>query len=264
MKDTIIENVISLNHEYSTNGKKYKIRVSNKCPICNVGTTMDESTLNGYYHTPMYIADANSEYDKKFSIIGIYRCASCKQAFIVRHLMKNNEVVLQEAKAHYEEAIKKIDVLSNDNSAMRAANNASLLILEQQKVSSELTIIDTEKLLEEADAEEVNQQVFPNRNCNTIEHPEIKNISPKFYDIYNQSIIAKNNGLNEIYGMGLRKALEQLITDYLINHCNHSREDVLYTTQKNGNKKPRDLHNIINLINDNDIKVPFRNCVPTE
>lgn len=41
-------------------------------------------------------------------------------------------------------------------------------------------------------------------------------VSPQFVEIYNQSFQAEQYGLNEIAGMGYRKALEFLIKDYLI------------------------------------------------
>ncbi|MCC0682715.1 DUF4145 domain-containing protein [Clostridioides sp. ES-S-0005-03] len=46
---------------------------------------------------------------------------------------------------------------------------------------------------------------------------EITNISPAFVKIYNQSYIAEQKDLDEIAGMGYRKALEFLIKDYLIS-----------------------------------------------
>ncbi|MBK7871124.1 MAG: DUF4145 domain-containing protein [Saprospiraceae bacterium] len=44
----------------------------------------------------------------------------------------------------------------------------------------------------------------------------ISSISPSFSTIYNQAIFAEQNGLNEICGVGYRKALEFLIKDYSI------------------------------------------------
>jgi hypothetical protein len=44
----------------------------------------------------------------------------------------------------------------------------------------------------------------------------IKNISPRFPIIFNQSVTAELLGLDEICGIGYRKALEFLIKDYLI------------------------------------------------
>lgn len=46
---------------------------------------------------------------------------------------------------------------------------------------------------------------------------EIKRISPRFIKVYEQSMIAEENELDEIDGVGLRKALEILVKDYLID-----------------------------------------------
>ena len=46
----------------------------------------------------------------------------------------------------------------------------------------------------------------------------INTISPDFVNIYNQSLEAEHHNLNEISGIGYRKALEFLIKDFLINH----------------------------------------------
>ena len=45
----------------------------------------------------------------------------------------------------------------------------------------------------------------------------IANISPSFIKIYNQSVFAEANNLDQIAGVGYRKALEFLIKDYLIS-----------------------------------------------
>ena len=47
---------------------------------------------------------------------------------------------------------------------------------------------------------------------------EISKLSPPFVKIYNQAADAENSGLDEICGMGYRKALEFLIKDYLISN----------------------------------------------
>ncbi len=46
----------------------------------------------------------------------------------------------------------------------------------------------------------------------------INKISPAFVKIYNQSLEAEHNTLDEIAGIGYRKALEFLIKDFLIQH----------------------------------------------
>ena len=45
---------------------------------------------------------------------------------------------------------------------------------------------------------------------------EIKSVSPNFVKIYSQASIAEKTGLSEICGMGYRKALENLVTDFAI------------------------------------------------
>lgn len=45
----------------------------------------------------------------------------------------------------------------------------------------------------------------------------IQNISPDFCKIYNQAYIAQQQNLNEISGIGYRKALEFLVKDYAIS-----------------------------------------------
>ena len=45
----------------------------------------------------------------------------------------------------------------------------------------------------------------------------IKDVSPAFVEIYNQALAAESNSLDQIAGIGYRKALEFLIKDYLIH-----------------------------------------------
>lgn len=45
---------------------------------------------------------------------------------------------------------------------------------------------------------------------------EIEKVSPKFVEIYTQALTAEFYGLSEITGIGLRKAIEFLVKDYLI------------------------------------------------
>lgn len=46
--------------------------------------------------------------------------------------------------------------------------------------------------------------------------PAIEKLSPEFVKIYNQTLAAESAGLDELVGIGYRKALEYLIKDYLI------------------------------------------------
>lgn len=55
------------------------------------------------------------------------------------------------------------------------------------------------------------------RNPEKIEFSEtVKDVSPSFVDIYNQAIAAEAGRLTEMVGIGLRKALEFLIKDFVI------------------------------------------------
>jgi hypothetical protein len=48
----------------------------------------------------------------------------------------------------------------------------------------------------------------------------IKNLKSNFIETYNQSLKAEYSGLDEIAGMGFRKAIEYLVKDYLIQRDN--------------------------------------------
>lgn len=52
---------------------------------------------------------------------------------------------------------------------------------------------------------------------------EISSNFPDFLRIYNEASSAEDYKLFEIAGMGYRKALEFLVKDFLINHCNRDR-----------------------------------------
>ena len=55
---------------------------------------------------------------------------------------------------------------------------------------------------------------------------EIKKISPKFIEIYTQALTAEHYGLTEITGIGLRKSIEFLVKDYLIDINPEISEDI--------------------------------------
>jgi hypothetical protein len=46
--------------------------------------------------------------------------------------------------------------------------------------------------------------------------PEISEVSPSFYEIYDQALESESLGLTQLTGIGLRKALEFLIKDYCV------------------------------------------------
>lgn len=74
---------------------------------------------------------------------------------------------------------------------------------------------------------EKSQTIYPHSTPNLDIDEQIRKISPKFYDIYRQCLIAKNEGLSDLYGMGFRKALEQLITDFAINKHFAEKDKIL-------------------------------------
>lgn len=51
-------------------------------------------------------------------------------------------------------------------------------------------------------------------------------VSPKFTKIYNQALAAETSGLDEIAGIGYRKALEFLVKDYLIHENPEDAETI--------------------------------------
>ena len=58
------------------------------------------------------------------------------------------------------------------------------------------------------------QKVYPFFINSAYISDDIKNLSSRFVDVYQQTLVAKANNLLELYGMGLRKAFECLIKDY--------------------------------------------------
>ena len=48
------------------------------------------------------------------------------------------------------------------------------------------------------------------------QNPELTQIFPDFFNIYNQAQKAQDEGLDQIAGMGFRKSLEFLVTDFLL------------------------------------------------
>ncbi len=57
----------------------------------------------------------------------------------------------------------------------------------------------------------------PNRFNKKIFDDKIINLSPQFDKIYNQALAAESSGLDEIAGLGFRKAMEFLIKDFAIH-----------------------------------------------
>lgn len=68
------------------------------------------------------------------------------------------------------------------------------------------------------------ESIFPKQAKDILIQEGIKSISPMFVEIYNQALEAEVNNLDQISGIGYRKALEFLIKDYLI-HKNKDKEE---------------------------------------
>lgn len=74
---------------------------------------------------------------------------------------------------------------------------------------------------------EKSQSVCPSCFAGLQKKDDIYNISPDFYKIYEQCLIAKSKNLTELYGQGFRKAIEQLVTDYAILENPNDKEKIL-------------------------------------
>lgn len=83
------------------------------------------------------------------------------------------------------------------------------------------------KVDDEFDVIEESQTVYPHPTPNLNTDEQIRKISPKFYDIYAQCLTAKNEELLDLYGMGYRKAIEQLVTDFAINRHPSEKDKIL-------------------------------------
>ena len=61
---------------------------------------------------------------------------------------------------------------------------------------------------------------------------EIKELSPKFFECYSDSMKALSHSLDSVVGAGLRKSLELLVTDYLIKIQNEQNINKLKLWEK--------------------------------
>jgi hypothetical protein len=57
----------------------------------------------------------------------------------------------------------------------------------------------------------------------------ITEISPNFVDIYNQAIAAETHQLNQLVGIGLRKALEFLVKDFARTENSEKENEIICT-----------------------------------
>ncbi len=70
------------------------------------------------------------------------------------------------------------------------------------------------------------QNVIPANTFKRDFSSNIETLSPKFCQIYNESLNAENQGLTEICGMGYRKALEFLVKDFAISENPDDEESI--------------------------------------
>ena len=66
----------------------------------------------------------------------------------------------------------------------------------------------------------------PNRFSKHVFDERIINLSPQFDKIYNQALAAESSMLDEIAGLGYRKALEFLIKDFAIHEHPNEKESI--------------------------------------
>ncbi len=71
----------------------------------------------------------------------------------------------------------------------------------------------------------------------------IKSISPRFIEVYSQSVQSENKGLNELTGMGYRKSLEMLVKDYAIYKFPKDSEKIMKSSLQDALSKI-DTHEI--------------------
>ena len=75
-------------------------------------------------------------------------------------------------------------------------------------------------VVKDSDIKDMNKYIFmrcaPTTQKKIIFSNEIKDVSPIFVDIYSQSLEAETMNLDQLTGIGLRKALEFLIKDFAI------------------------------------------------
>lgn len=71
------------------------------------------------------------------------------------------------------------------------------------------------------------EYVYTNKKINNELPIELNNISKRFIEMYNQSLIAEQNNLDKIAGMGFKKSIDFLIKDYLINFRKKEENKIL-------------------------------------
>ncbi len=76
------------------------------------------------------------------------------------------------------------------------------------------------------DSTAVRTFVAPDRFATRHFDEHISSVSPAFVKIYNEALAAESSGLNEVSGIGYRKALEFLIKDFLIHKNSDDKEKI--------------------------------------
>lgn len=66
----------------------------------------------------------------------------------------------------------------------------------------------------------------PNKFIERAFDEKMQNLSPQFCKIYNQALAAESSSLDEIAGLGYRKALEFLVKDFSIHECPEDEEKI--------------------------------------
>ena len=68
------------------------------------------------------------------------------------------------------------------------------------------------------------KSVAPKTATKTTFSAEITGVSPTFVEVYNQAMATEAMNLDQLVGMGLRKALEFLVKDFAISHATTDEE----------------------------------------
>lgn len=131
--------------------------------------------------------------DKTASLEQVSECPICKSAIKPMHL--NSVFLVEDNIAHIESH----EFCTNCNHSFICSREAEMAS------SGSITKIASIKSVE---PQKFKQMAFDNA---------LKELSPQFVKIYNQALAAETSGLDEIAGLGYRKALEFLVKDFIIH-----------------------------------------------